>query len=180
MAEARELIATYANALLAIADAEGVLERVEDELFRIARMVEGDADLREQLTNPAVSAPQKLAIVDDLLRGRSHPQTVAATIYVVQAGHARQLTDIANAFARAAAESRSRALAEIRTAVDLNERQRQDLARALSQATGRDIELKVIVDPDVVGGIVAKVGDTVIDGSVSRRLADLRARLTGA
>ncbi len=174
------LIQGYAEALFSVVRAEGELDRVEDELFRIARTVEADAELREQLTNPAAPVPQKLAIVDELLRGRAHPQTIAAVMYVVQAGHARQLTDIADAFAHAAAESRSRALAEVRTAVELTERQRQELARALSQATGRDIELKVVVDPDVVGGVVAKVGDTVIDGSVSRRLADLRARLTGA
>jgi len=68
----------------------------------------------------------------------------------------------------------------VRTAVELNDDQRERLRKALGEATGRDVELRVIIDDSVVGGVLATVGDTVIDGSVSRQLARMRSRLAGA
>jgi F-type H+-transporting ATPase subunit delta len=69
--------------------------------------------------------------------------------------------------------------AEVRSAVPLDEDQRRRLAEALSAATGRAVEVKVVVDPEVLGGVVAQVGDTVIDGSVRARLDELRERIGG-
>jgi F-type H+-transporting ATPase subunit delta len=77
-------------------------------------------------------------------------------------------------FVALAAESRSKAVAEIRSAVPLEPAVVDRLAAELSRVTGKSLEVKTIVDPAVVGGIVARVGDTVIDGSVARRLAKLR------
>ena len=77
---------------------------------------------------------------------------------------------------RAAAE-REHEVAEVRTAVDLDDEQRRRLTEALERATGKKIELKVIRDPTVIGGVVARVGDTVIDGTVRHRLEQLREAL---
>ena len=169
----------YAEALLRVAEAEDVTERFADELFRVARTVEGDRALSDQLTNPGVGVAQRLTVVEQLLEGRAHPLTVSGVAFVVQSGRARQLGAIADEVARLAAEARSRALAEVRSAVELDDAQRERLVAALNEATGKDVDLRVTVDPSVVGGVVAKVGDIVIDGSVSRRLADLKTRLTG-
>jgi F-type H+-transporting ATPase subunit delta len=167
----------YAWAIFEVARAEGVLDRLEDELFRFARTVEGAPDLRERLTDPGAPVEQKVGIVSDLLSPRALPQTVAAVLLVVQGGRARLLGEIADAVVRLAAESRARAVAEARTAVPLDDDQTDRLGAAIEAATGKDIALKVVVDPAVLGGVVVRVGDTVIDGSVARRLADLRARL---
>jgi F-type H+-transporting ATPase subunit delta len=174
------VIASYATAILTVARAEGALERVEDELYTFARAIDANPDLRERLAEPGLDTAAKLGIVTDLLGGRAHPATVSAVAYVVQAGRARQLGQITDAFVRLGAESRSHSLAEVRTAVALDNEQQRQLAEALSRAVGRPVDLKVIVDPEVVGGLVAKVGDTVIDGSVAHRLAQLRSALTGA
>jgi F-type H+-transporting ATPase subunit delta len=170
----------YAQAIVTVARAEGVAERVEDELFQIARTIEANDELRERLTDPQLDPGTKLGVVQDLLQGRSHPQTISAVLWVVQAGRARQLADIADAVVRLGAESRNRVVAEVRTAVALDSAQQQRLARALSDATGQQVEPRVVVDPDVVGGVVVTIGDTVIDGSVARRLTEFRSRLTGA
>jgi F-type H+-transporting ATPase subunit delta len=174
------VVTGYATAIFSVAQAEGALERVEDELYRFARAVEGHADLRDKLVDPGVDTGAKLGVVTDLLGGRAHPATVSAVAYVVQAGRARQLTEITDALVQMGAESRSQALAEVRSAVALDADQQRKLAEALGRAAGRPVDLRVIVDPNVVGGVVAKIGDTVIDGSVSRRLAELRSVLTGS
>jgi F-type H+-transporting ATPase subunit delta len=154
-----EMVDHYARGLLAIVEAEDASERVEDELYRFARAIEGNNELRAALADP---------------------QTVGAVSHVVQSGRGRMLVEIIEAFTRLAASRRERAVAEVRTAVELSPDQRERLRAALGAATGRDVELKVVIDADVVGGVLATVGDTVIDGTVSRQLARMRSQLASA
>ena len=170
----------YARALLSIADAEGVLDRVEDELYAFARSVEGHADLREALTDEALPAERKRAVIDDLLGARAHPLTATLVGFLVDAGQARRIGPIAEELAREAAQRSEQALAEARVAVPLSEEQRARLEQALASATGGPVELKVVVDPSVIGGVVARVGDEVFDGSVASRLAEARQHLMGS
>ena len=79
---------------------------------------------------------------------------------------------------RQAAESRGQAVAEVRSAVTLNDDQRGRLKSALSSATGMNIDIVVVVDPEILGGVVAQVGDTVFDGSVRTRLEKMKERLS--
>jgi F-type H+-transporting ATPase subunit delta len=170
----------YARAIVEVARAEDALDRVDSELFTFARAVEGNAQLRDRLVDERLGIAPRLEIVEELLAGRAHPQTLAAVNYVVQSGRARQLPEIADAVTRMAASSRSQAVAEVRSAVELDGPQRERLARALAKATGKEVSVRVIVDPGVVGGLVVTMGDTVIDGSVARRLDQMRVALTGA
>ncbi len=71
-------------------------------------------------------------------------------------------------------------MAEIRSAIPLDSATVDRLVAALSKATGKQLEVKTIVDPDIIGGVVAKVGDVVIDGTVARRLTALRQSLRSA
>ena len=103
--------------------------------------------------------------------------TVATVDFIVATGHARDLPGIADGLVAAAAASRSREVAEVRSAIELDDETIRRLEAALGRATGKEVEVKVVVDPNVVGGIVARVGDTVIDGSVRRRLDSLRQAL---
>jgi F-type H+-transporting ATPase subunit delta len=93
---------------------------------------------------------------------------------VVGAGRGRELPQIINSLVEKIAQSSNKVVAEARSAVNLTDDQRQRLATALSKATGKDVEVKVIVDPRVMGGIVAQIGDSVIDGTVRHRLEQLR------
>ncbi len=170
----------YARGIFEIARTEGAVDRVEDELFTFARATESNTELRERLADERLAIGDRLGLITDVLTGRAHPQTAAALGYIVQAGRARQLGEIADAVVRMAAGARNQGVAVVRSAVGLDADQRQRLAVALSRAAGKDVTLKVVVDPRVVGGIVATVDDTVIDGSVATRLAELRAGLTGS
>jgi len=179
MAEKEALVRGYAEALFAVAEAEGELPSVEDELYRFAKTLERETKLREALTDPALPAENKKAVVRDLLGGRANPHTVNALGFLIDQGRARDIGRIAEELTAVAAEHRARRVAEVRTAIPLDEAQRERLAAALSRATGRQVEVKIVVDPTVVGGVVAKVGDEVFDGSLRTRLDEVRGRLTG-
>lgn len=169
-----EHITGYANALLELARAEGVLDRVEDELFAVGQTVEKSAELRSALTDPDLPVEKKQAIIDDLIEGRASSLTAGIVQLIVGQGRADDIPEIARAMLEAAASSRDRALAEVRSAVPLDDQTVERLRTALAKATGKQVEVKVVVDPSVIGGIFARIGDTVIDGSISRRVESLR------
>jgi F-type H+-transporting ATPase subunit delta len=170
-------IEAWAQALLEIAQAEDHLSEVEDELFRFARIIEGNDDLRMALSNPGQPAERRAAIVDDLLENRSLQMTRAMAAFIVGAGRGHDLPAIVARFVELAAQSREHEVAEVRSAVPLDDAQVQKLAAALGRATHKNIEVRVVVDPDLLGGIVATIGDTVIDGTVRHRLEQLKETL---
>ncbi|HEY7068652.1 MAG TPA: ATP synthase F1 subunit delta [Acidimicrobiales bacterium] len=175
MADDRTL--AYAEALFNVARAEGTLADVEDELFRFSQTLQGSDDLREALTDPAIPVARRQQIVEDLLGGKASQTTVALVSLVVGTGRARELPAIIRELVEMSAAEARKAVAEVRTAVPLTQDQRDRLAKALGEATGRDVALKVIIDPSVLGGVIAQVGDTVIDGTVRTRLERLRKAL---
>lgn len=170
----------YGAAIFEVASAEGQLDRLERELFTVAQTFATSNELRDTLTNPSLPLERKQGIIDDLIGGRASTLTVGLVAFVVEVGRAADLPTIIDAFIARAAGSRSKAVAEIRSAVPLETEVVQRLSAALSRATGKDLELKVIVDPTVLGGIVARVGDVVIDGSVAHSLASLREAMKSA
>jgi F-type H+-transporting ATPase subunit delta len=167
----------YAAALFEIAKAEGSLETVEDELFRVARTLEADDRLRTTLSDQAVPIERRQQIVETLLGGRASPVTTALVSFVVGVGRSRNLPQIIDLLVGRAAEERREAVAEVRTAFPIADQQRERLVEALSRATGKQISAKIIIDPSVLGGVIATVGDTVIDGTVRHRLEQLRESL---
>ncbi len=174
MMDTDERIDAYATALFEVARAEGSLDEVEDELFRFARTLEANDELRNVLTDEAIPVERRRGVVADLLGPRASPVTTNLVALVVGAGRARQLPAIIDRLVRRAAAEHRRTVAEVRSAVPLDADQQARLAAALANATGKDVEVKVIVDPSVLGGLVAQVGDTVIDGTVRTRLEQLR------
>lgn len=169
-----ERISGYAAGILDMARADGVLERVESELYELGRQIESAPELRATLTDPQLPRERKRAIVSDLLTGRASSLTVGLVEFLLAQDLGSDLGAIASSLAEQAAASRNRQLAEIRSAVPLEPDTVERLATALSRVTGTTLDVKTIVDPSVVGGIVARVGDTVIDGTVASRLESLR------
>ena len=164
------------QAMLAEADAAGEIPEVSDQLFRFSRLVDGTPELRSALTNPYLDDDRKRAVVADLLSDRATATTVRLASWAASrpgdpAATLRSLAD------RAAAR-RQRVIVEARTAIDLDDERRVRLAEALAVAAGSAVDVEIVVDPSVVGGVVARVGDEVIDGSIRRRLAVALERMT--
>jgi F-type H+-transporting ATPase subunit delta len=179
LSEARELIRGYATAIFTLAEAEGRLETVADELFVFAKSLERSHELRSALTDLALPSERKAAVIEELLGDRASELTKHVIDFVVAQGRARELDGIVEELAGLAAERRNFVLGEVRSAVPLDEEQRSRLNDVLSKATGKTVDVKVIVDPTVVGGIYAKVGDKVIDATVRKRLQDLKESIGG-
>jgi F-type H+-transporting ATPase subunit delta len=169
-----ERVTGYAGAILDLATAEGELDRVETEFLAIGQALEKSDELRATLTDPRLPLEKKSAIIDDLIGGRASSLTVGLVQFIASQGRISEIPAIAKAFVEKAVESRDRAVAEVRSAVPLDDETVQRLAVALGKATGKKVEVKVVVDESVIGGIVARVGDVVIDGSLAHAIGELR------
>lgn len=174
---AEERVDGYATAVLEGLDRERGLGEVEDELFRFLRVVGGSEKLSTALSSREVPSGQRRQVVIDLLESKATPETTRLAVYATHVGRPRDYEDLLDFLvAKVAAES-NRRLAEVRAAMELDDTQRRNLAAALGEAVGHDVDIRVTVDPAVVGGFVATIGDTVIDGSARRQLELLRDRL---
>lgn len=164
----------YAAALFELAQAEGELSKVEREFYTIARSFADSPELRDSLVDPKIPLERKQGIIDDLVGGRASGVTVNLLNLVVGQGRASDIPAIAERLAGRAAASAGKQVAEVRSAIELDDATVKRLAAALARATGHEVEVRTVIDPSVLGGIVARVGDTVIDGTVKRRLESLR------
>lgn len=167
-------IDAYAQAIVAIATTEGHLSETEDELFRFARALESSDELRETIRNPQIPVQIRQQIVEDLLGGSATSSTVSAVSMLVAADRSADIQKIADAVVASSASGRGQAVAEVRSAVALSDAQITALGEALKAKTNQEVSIRNIVDPNVVGGIVTQIGDTLLDGSVRTHLNQLR------
>jgi F-type H+-transporting ATPase subunit delta len=158
------------------AEYEGTLDDLEDELFRFARLVVAQPDLRTAL---ASSAPAQLkeTLLGTLLHGKVTPVALNLINQVVLHPRGRSLSAVLELCAQVAADRKSQLIAVVRVAKDLTARQRTRLAAALSSAYEHKIHLNVLIDPAVVGGISIQIGDELIDSTAAARLAAVRRKL---
>src|SRR3954447_14108633 len=111
----------YADACLAVARAEGQLGAIEDDLFRFARTLEGSDPLRMALTDPSLPASRRIAVVEELMGGKALPASTALISAIVGAGRASEISDIVDRFLEKAAAEREHEVAEVRSAIPLDD-----------------------------------------------------------
>jgi F-type H+-transporting ATPase subunit delta len=157
-----------------VAAAEGKLAIVEAELYRVASAIESNASLRSALSDSGVELSRRLKIVEKLLGGRAHNVTTQLLSLVVGTGRLRDLPGIVERLVKRASDEGGLVVAEIRSAVPLTRAQQKILVAALQCRAGRPLNVKTVVDPSLLGGVVATVGDEVIDDSVRTRLDQVK------
>lgn len=164
------------EALLKAAEDQNQLDTVEDELFRLGRIVAGDAAFEQALSDRTATAESKRALLGQVLYGKVTAVTEALASQAVARPEGMPADDI-DALSRMAAEIEGQSVAVVTAASDLSQEQQETLSRKLAGIYGREMTVHVEVDPAVLGGMVIRVGDEVIDGSVAGRLSAVRRAL---
>ncbi|MET7936828.1 F0F1 ATP synthase subunit delta [Streptomyces sp. NPDC005322] len=157
----------------------GTLDDVEDELFRFGRIVSSSTELRAALTDRAARSAAKAALVRELLGGRADAVTVRLVVRLVTHPRGRSLEAGLDALTKLAAARRDRMVAVVTSAVPLSDQQKQRLGAALAKLYGRKMHLNLDVDPEVLGGVMVRIGDEVINGTVADRLDEAARRIAG-
>jgi F-type H+-transporting ATPase subunit delta len=165
------------RATLAVAEKDGTLDSVEDELFRFGRILAREPELNSLLTDESAPDSGRLALLDRVLGGKTSPVTAALLRQSVRLPRGRHLDLVAEELAELAAARRHRSVARVRTPVGLTQVQEQKLADSLTRLYGRPMSLQVELDESLLGGLVVAIGNEVIDGSVAGKLEAARRAL---
>ncbi len=162
------------QASLAVAERDNSLDEVEDELFRFGRILVAQPRLATLLGDETVPAARRVELLDTVLADRTRPVTRRLLEQTVRAPRRRPLDEIVEGLVERAAARRERSVAHVTAAGPLSQQQEQRLLDVLNRIYRRPISLQVDLDPELLGGLVIRVGDEVIDGSVAARLAKAR------
>jgi F-type H+-transporting ATPase subunit delta len=167
------------DALLASADRAGELADVEDELFRFGQVASGTPALAAALSDSTAGLDRRAELVRGLLDGKVRDVTLRLVILALHGFGGRGFEASLGRLVEMAAARRSREVAYVTTAVALTDAEEERLSARLGAMYGREISLKVDVDPSVVGGVRVLIGADLYDGTVARRLAQTRKALAG-
>jgi F-type H+-transporting ATPase subunit delta len=167
------------TALFAAAEKQQKLDQVEDELFRLERILQAEGDATALLDEFTVEPARRIALLDQLVGGKVTPVTLDLVQHAVASQRKRSITLALDDLLEKASARRERSVARVTSAVPLTDAQQQRLAAALSAMYGRAVSVRTALDPRVQGGLVVRVGDEVIDGSIAHRLASARSALAG-
>ncbi|MFN8533120.1 MAG: ATP synthase F1 subunit delta [Dehalococcoidia bacterium] len=166
----------YAQAVFGLATDQGRLDGWTDDLGTIATAL-AQPDLRGALESVKAPFAAKQAIVDQVFSGQIDPLARNLLLLLIQRGRLHLIDDIVSRYGELVNEQRGIARATVTTAVALDDGERQQVADRLAGLTGKQIRLETAVDPSIMGGLVARFGDKLIDGSTRTRLIALRQRL---
>jgi F-type H+-transporting ATPase subunit delta len=180
MAGRRSAAVRYAKALFGLAQDTGRVQAVRDELDGLLQAIERVPALADVFVRPLHPAAERRAALRRLAEPLGLSPLVANfCAYLIDQRRTRDLAAIRDEYGRLADEAAGRLLGEVATAAPLEPVQLERLRDALTRRMGRSVDLTVRVDPKLVGGVVARVGDLVFDGSLRSQLAQLRTQLTG-
>ncbi len=153
-------------------------ERLADELFAVSQAVKQQHELRDALSDPVRDVAAKEGLVRDVLGSRFLDATVSLVVQAVTSNY-RTVTAALEDYQKVAASVHGEGVATVRVAKSLTDDEARRLEQALQRQYDRPVHLNQVVDPDVIGGVRVEIGDDVIDGTVSSRLAGARRHLTG-
>jgi len=183
-ADERDLVDTIERlgfeAVFAAAEHDGVVDQVEDELFRFERLVAADEDLAYTLGRSDIDGSHRAKLVVDLLAGRALPDTVWLAQRPVLHPRGRKFPAAMEEQFDVVSRRRDQMTAVVTSATPLTWEQQERLAAGLARVYGRKVFVTVVVDPSVLGGLRVQVGGELIDGTVARRLEDVRRAMGAA
>lgn len=167
----------YAEALYEIARRNNAVDTVEVEIKAVNDIIQGDRDLQKLLYHPRITAGDKKNLLKDLFGGKVSQVTTDFLSLLVERQREQFLGDIVDYYVNKANAERNITAAAITSAVELTKEERAKLADVLAKITNKKVQTSYAVDPSLIGGIVVRIGDRVIDGSIRTRLATMREHL---
>lgn len=173
-----EIVEPYAQALMSVAKAHNLADRFGDEVRALVSALEGSSELSQFLANPFIKVADKKAVLQRIVGDESHPFLRNFLMLLVDKGRILFIEGIGKQYLALLRELNQTVLAEVISAVDLNEGQQQAVRERVQAITGaRSVELQTSTDPDLIGGVIIKVGSQIIDASLRGQLRRIGIRL---
>jgi F-type H+-transporting ATPase subunit delta len=168
----------YAKALVELAHDKNVVDKTRADIASFAATVEEHAALQKLFSSPAFTPAAKKAVIGELAAKLGLQQTTTRFLsHMAEAGRIRGFRDVQQAFEELLADRQNRARAQVTTATALDAGELGDIKKKLEAVTGKQVEIDAKVDPSVIGGVRAKIGSVVYDGTIKNQLGKMRERL---
>jgi F-type H+-transporting ATPase subunit delta len=167
----------YAQALLMLAAERNAVDQYETELDSFLVLLKSDRAVKDLMDNPRVLPEEKKRALQNLIKNQFSPIVTNFLNLIIDKRREGLYKEIIGEYKKYADEVRNIIDAEVRSAVQLTDKDFRELKERLSQATGKNVRLKSVIDTSLIGGLVVRVGDTVIDGSVVKKLSLMKNRL---
>ena len=166
-----EVLEPYAEALMSIAQSNDQVDKIGEDVNTLLSLLESSPELKEFLANPIVQAAAKKAVLQQLVGEQLHPYMMNILKLLVDRRRILFLEGICQQFQTLLRRLKQTELAEITSAVELTEAQRESVKEKVKAISGaHEVELKTKIDPDLIGGVIIKVGSQVLDGSLRGQL----------
>lgn len=176
-----EIVEPYAEALMSVAESQNLTDRIGEDVRSLLSVLESSEDLRQFLSSPLVKEEQKKAVLGQIAGDQLHPYTINILMLLVDRRRIPFLEGICKQYLTLLRKLQQTVLAEVTSAVELTEAQRQAVSEQVKAMTGaHQVELDSKLDPDLIGGVIIKVGSQVIDGSLRGQLRRIGLRLSSA
>jgi F-type H+-transporting ATPase subunit delta len=167
----------YALALIEYAEAEKIFDEVTSDVGMLRTLIETSRELQRFLTTPIIKRDKKREIVESLFRAKVNPATMNFLLLLLEKGRENVLLEIIKQYFALNDERKGIMTVEVKSTDKLDEQQKEKLRIALNQLTGKKIRLDVGIDKTILGGVVARAGDTIYDGSINHQLEAMRRKL---
>lgn len=164
----------YAEALYELAKEGGISEKVEQELLAIKKIIEDEKDLQRILYHPRITNENKKQLLKELFEGKISEVTFSFLQLLIERQREQYFADIVDYFINKANLDRNILSAKVSSAVELSDEEKKALKEVLSKISGKEMVTNFLVEPDLIGGIVVRIGDRVIDGSVKTKFSSMR------
>ncbi|MCT7949437.1 ATP synthase F1 subunit delta [Ancylothrix sp. C2] len=173
-----EIVEPYAQALMSVAKTHNLADRFGDEVRALVSALEGSADLSQFLANPFIKVADKKAVLQRIVGDESHPFLRNFLMLLVDKGRILFIEGIGKQYLALLRELNQTVLAEVVSAVELNDAQKESVKQRVQNITGaRSVDLQTTIDPDLIGGVIIKVGSQIIDASLRGQLRRIGVRL---
>ena len=170
---------TYGDALFELALEEGKLDLLADEVKAVSEIISDNGDLTKLMNHPQIDKEEKVKIIENIFKNRISDELLGLMVMIIEKNHYKHLVSVFDHFTECVKEYKNIGTAYITSAVELSDEQKQAIEKRLLDTTRYvEIEMKFDVDAALIGGMKIRIGDRVVDSSVSSRLERLTRDLT--
>lgn len=167
----------YANALIELSEEKNVFEKTASDVELVFNTLTGSKDLRNMLASPVIKSAKKIEILKEIFDSYISQDTINFLTFIVNKNREDLLYEIAKSFVQLKNGKLGLVDINVKSAVEFDEAQKDLMKTQLAEYTKKQVRIDFNVDDNLIGGFVAKVGDTVLDGSVKQQLKNLKKQL---
>jgi len=167
----------YADALIALAKANNSLREIELELVDLLEFMHKNEQLQRFLNSATIEQKGKRSAMDEILEGHTNPLLIDFISMLLTANNLPLLEDISESFSEKASKEHKNVSGEIHAAINLTDFQVEEIENEIGRILDKKLNLRPRIVPGILGGILVKVGDFIVDGTIDRQLSEAKKQL---